>query len=273
MEEVFLILIAGIWLAVASIQDIKKREVPNWLSFSLITFALSYRGLYSVINNNLMFFVYGVAGFLVFVGLAYAFYYMRIFAGGDAKLLMGLGAILPLASSINRNILFLFGFVILLMLAGGAYGLVYSVILVLMNKEKFSREFKKQISMRKNLLVLGIIFSAISLIFVFSLKEPVLFFLPLMMLIFPIVFIYGKTVEESCMIKLVPGNKVTVGDWLYEEVSVERKKIKPYWEGLSEKEVELLKNYKKKVKIKQGIPFIPVFLISFLIFLYLVFRF
>ena len=43
-------------------------------------------------------------------------------------------------------------------------------------------------------------------------------FLPLIILLFPVLFIYAKSVEESCMIVEVSGSKVTVGDWLYEEV-------------------------------------------------------
>lgn len=60
-------------------------------------------------------------------------------------------------------------------------------------------------------------------------------------------------------------NQVTIGDWLYEEVKIGKKNIKPYWEGLSEKEVELIRKSNKKVLIKQGIPFVPGFLIAFIL--------
>ena len=38
--EIFLIILALIWLIFAVISDLKTREVPNWLNFSLIIFAL-----------------------------------------------------------------------------------------------------------------------------------------------------------------------------------------------------------------------------------------
>ena len=101
----FLLILGLIWLIAGSVFDIKKREIPNWLSFSLIIFALSYRLVYSVINSNIMFFAYGLFGFFLFFILAYVFYYARIFAGGDAKLLMGLGAVLSLGDSFFRNII------------------------------------------------------------------------------------------------------------------------------------------------------------------------
>jgi preflagellin peptidase FlaK len=93
--DLFLIILAGIWLVIASLQDIKKREVPNWLNFSLIAFALAYRAFYSIVNQDSLFFLYGLLGFLVFLVLAYAFYYGKVFGGGDAKLFMAIGAILP----------------------------------------------------------------------------------------------------------------------------------------------------------------------------------
>lgn len=270
-ESAFLIILALIWLVIASIQDIKKREIPNWLSFSLIIFALGYRAFYSIFNSDYLFFIYGLFGFGIFFVLAYVFYYARIFAGGDAKLLMALGIILPLASSFFSNLVILGFFIILLMLTGSIYGLLYSLILISLNKNRFVKEFKKQFLLRRSMVILAFIFSILSLVFGFFI-EDILFLLPLVIFIFPFVFIYAKSVEESCMVKQVSGNKVTVGDWLYEEIKVKGKKIKPYWEGLSEKEVEMLRKYRKRIKIKQGIAFAPVFLISFILFLLIGFR-
>lgn len=269
----FLLIIALIWLIIAGYEDIKKREVANWLSFSLIIFALGYRLIYSVINKEIMFFIYGLFGFAVFFLLAYIFYYARVFAGGDAKLLIGLGAVLTLAPSFFRNIMILGVFVFLLLAVGGVYGLVYSVFLVSVNKKKFSKEFEKQFRLRKSIFYLAVAFAFLSLAMVFYAGYFLLFVLPLIFILFPFLYVYAKAVEESCMIKEIAGSKVTVGDWLYEEVIVrvggKKKKIKPYWEGLSEEEVQLLRNSRKKVKIKQGIPFVPSFLISYVLLILL----
>ena len=264
----FLIILAIVWLIIASICDIRKREVPNWLNFSFITFALAYRAFYSVIEKDSKFFIYGVFGFLLCFGLAYLFYYSRIFAGGDAKLLMGLGAILPVAETILDNVLVFFVFILLLLSVGGIYGIVYSFALAMKNKKRFAKEFRKQAEERKNLLLLGIAFCLLSLILIVFFKDFLLLVFSAMIALSPVLFIYAKSVEESCMIVEVSGKNLTVGDWLYQEVRVGRKKIKPNWEGLSEKEVEMLKNV-RKVKIKQGIPFVPVFLISFVLLILL----
>lgn len=263
----FLLLLGLIWLVIASIFDIRKREVPNWLSFSLIIFALGYRLFYSVINSNAMFFVYGLFGFSFFFILAYIFYYARVFAGGDAKLLMGLGVIIPFSYSLFSNLIIACFFIFLLLFVGSFYGLIYSFVLVFRNKKKFAKEFSKQFELRKTCVLIGLVFAILSSIFVIYSQDFVLLLLPLIIILFPLLFIYAKTVEESCMIISVPGKNVAVGDWLYEEVLVGKKKIKPYWEGLSEEDVKLLRKV-KKVKIKQGIPFVPGFLVAFLFFLF-----
>lgn len=263
--EIFLILLGLVWLLVASIQDIKKREVANWLSFSLIIFTLAYKALYSAIYSNFWFFLHGLIGFFLFVCLAYIFYYARIFAGGDAKLLMSLGAILSFSNMFYENLVIYASFVLLFLFSGGVYSLVYSGILAFKDREKFSKEFKKQIKLNKKLFYISFIFAVTSMIFVFYSKDLIFLAFPFLFLLFPVMLIYGKTVEENFMIVSVDSREVTIGDWLYEEVSVGRKKIKPYWEGLSEEEVKLLRKSRRKVKIKKGIPFVPAFLIAFLL--------
>ena len=70
------------------------------------------------------------------------------------------------------------------------------------------------------------------------------------------------------MTVLIDSRKATVGDWLVQKVKIQNKLIKPYWEGLSEEEVKLLASSRKKIKIKQGIPFVPGFLIALILFIF-----
>lgn len=260
----FLIILGFIWVLVASIEDIRKREVENWICFSLIIVALVYRAVFSIINSDVYYFVYGLMGLGIFVVLAYVFYYGRVFAGGDAKLLMGMGAVLPVYASVYSNLFFLGIFVLALLFSGSLYGLVYSMFLVIGNWKNFSKDFLKQTRKYKLLIWISIAIAVVSLIVPVILAENVLFFIPLIIFIFPFLFVYGKMVEESCMIVELKASELTEGDWLYESVKVGRKTIKPYWEGLDEEDLKLLKNYRGKVKVKQGIPFVPGFLLALL---------
>lgn len=263
--DIFLLILAVVWLVFASFFDLRKREIPNWLSFSLIVFALVYRAFFSVLNSDLMFFIYGIAGLLIFVGLGYLFYYSRVFAGGDAKLLMALGAILPLSPSIPGNLIIFAAFLFLILLVGSIYGIIWSLILVFRNQQAFLLEFNKQLKKYRGLNYISIILAAIMFLFLVILNEPILFILPLIILAFPILYVYAKSVEESCMILRVNTRELTEGDWLYSSVRIKGRTIKPDWEGLNSKELGLLREYNGRVKIKQGIPFVPVFLIAFLI--------
>ena len=51
MVIVVLICLALVWILFATIQDLRSREVANWLNFSLIIFALGLRFFYGLFSN------------------------------------------------------------------------------------------------------------------------------------------------------------------------------------------------------------------------------
>ena len=260
----FLFGLALVWIVFAVVQDLRTREVSNWLNFSLIAFALSYRAFWSIWNNDLMFFVYGALGILIFVGLAYLFYYGRAFAGGDAKLLMGLGGVLPF-ESLKGIVIFGGGFVFLLFGIGAVYSLVYTFFLVFGNWEKFVVEFKREYAEKKLLFVIALFSVLILQVIVRFYSYDVLGLLSLLILIFPLLLIYTKAVEKGCLIKMVGFDRLREGDWLEENVKVGGKIIKKNVHGLSLKEIRFLKKNKKNVLIKEGIPFTPAFFFAFIL--------
>ena len=69
------------------------------------------------------------------------------------------------------------------------------------------------------------------------------------------------------MVKRVHPKYLTEGDWLFKDVKVGKKTIKKSWDGLTKKDIRLLKK-KKFVMIRYGIPFSPSFLIAFIILIY-----
>ena len=120
-------------------------------------------------------------------------------------------------------------------------------------------KFKKYYSLGISLAVLLALLGFMDEIF---LSLGVLFF------VFINLYIYAKAVDESSMIRNVGTGKLTEGDWLYKNTKVGKKTIKASWEGLKKQEIRLLKKYHKKIRIRYGIPFSPVFLISFLILIW-----
>lgn len=256
MEEYYFLLGLGlIWTIFAVVCDLKKREVPNWLNFSLVGFGLAYRAFYSLFVNDARFFVYGLIGFGIFFALAYGFYYAKAFAGGDAKLLMGFGVILPYDNFFS---LFYFGVVFLfsLFFLGAIYSLVYSISVVIKREERFFGEFKKGLKGMYALLFVILILFVLSLFFDSFYSLFVLGFFVLSVL-----YVYLKALDK-CMVVNVSYEKLQEGDWIIGDIKVGGQIVKKSVHGLGKKDIELLRRYKKSVDVKEGIPFTPAFLLA-----------
>ncbi len=268
IENWFLIALGIVWMAVAIIQDFKSREVANWWNFSLIIAALSYRGFVSVYSANYWPALWGVIGLGVGIMLGNLFYYARMFAGGDAKLMYGVGTILPLGVTWMTNLSLLIWFLGLFLVVGGVYGLVYSIVLCLIHRRRFSKEFIRQFNKNKIGIFSIMILSLVAFISGIVVGLDLLAWLAILLFISPLLLVYAKSIEESCMIAGVTVSKLTIGDWLAKDVKVGKRYVRQNWEGLDEKELKMLqKGYKGEVLIKQGIPFTPSFLLAFVLLL------
>lgn len=266
-EVIFLLALGFVWILVATIQDLRKKEVANWLNFSLIIFALGFRFFYSLFSETgFSFFYQGLIGLGIFFVLGNIFYYSRVFAGGDAKLMIALGTILPVSSSFFTNLRYFVLFLLIFFFVGTIYGLIWSFCLVFKNirafKNKFKQLFKKKRSFIFIIMFLGLIFM------VLGFYQSILFFLGLLIFISPYFFVYAKAIDEAAMIKRVNTKDLREGDWLYSRIKIGRRYIEPSWEGLSKKQVSDIKKKYRFVKIRQGVVFVPVFLISFIVFVY-----
>jgi len=260
MEEYYFLFFLGlVWTIFAVVQDMKNREVANWLTFSLIGFALAYRGFYSSFSGNWMFFVYGLLGFGFFYVLAHAFYYTKVFAGGDAKLLMGYGVLLPYSNYFSVLVLGI-GFVFILFLIGAFWSMSYGVKIVSGDWGKFKREFIVNLN-KYGLYILGlVVFVGIfSMVWLGGLSGW-----SFGVFVLGLLWVYIKSLDK-CMIRSVNVGKLREGDWLEKDVKVGGRVIRKSVHGLSLSDIKLLKKVGKKVLIKGGVPFTPAFLIALLV--------
>lgn len=267
LEAIFLICLGLIWILFSVFQDLKTHEVANWLNISLIIFALSFRFFWSLFElKSFEFFYFGLIGLGVFFILGNLLYYSRVFAGGDAKLMIALGTIIPIYSNFSDNLKLILIFLFAFLISGAVYGLVASFGIALNNRKNFVKEFNKRFKKNKirNLLFMfcGIVFLILGFVGI----NEYLFFIGILVFVFPYLYLFAKSVDESCMIKKVSGKKLTEGDWLYKDLKIGKKLLKASWDGLSKEEIGLIKKSKKEVLIRTGIAYTPVFLISFLIF-------
>jgi len=263
-ENLFLIVIGLVWIIGAVMQDLHRREVDNIWNFSLIGVVLAYRGAVSVFGGNYWFVLNGLIGLGVFLLLGNLFYYSRLFAGGDAKLLIALGAVLPLSYDWVINLKIFGLFVLIFMLGGSVYSLFYSCFLIFGNWQGFSEQFVKHFRKYYRLFIFVLVLSIVWAIFSFFTGLAELMLISLVILLFPVLLVFSKAVEEGCLIKNVIWDKVTEGDWLHKDIKVGGKVIKSRWEGVSKKELEIIRKGKGNIMVKYGIPFTPGFLIGFI---------
>ncbi len=285
--ESILLGMAFIAIVIGTLTDIKKREVPDWISYFLIFFSIGARILYSIQLKDFSIILQGVYGLILFSSIAYAMYYAGQWGGGDAKLLMGLGAAIgfkavysidsqSISQMVNSSgIAFLMNTIIF----GAFYGLFYILIIFFSNKSSVYKKFKGMtkdksfIKYRNMALIIGFVYFIIFIFISRSVYYNLIAGIVILSLIlmFPYLWSFVKSVEDAVMYKELEPSNLVEGDWIAQEIIVGRKVIvSPKDLGISKEQIselkELYKNKKvSKILVKEGIPFVPSFLIAFII--------
>lgn len=267
------------FLVAATISDLKKREVPNWVNYGLVVVGLGLGLLQSAVAADWRFIAFSVAGAAAALALASLMFYTGQWGGGDSKLLVGMGAALglPFSGAVpflgvnNLLVSFLFNLVAVSL----GYAVVLIALLAFRNRAKFVVELKKQLQsyakLRRFVLasaVVGIIIIAAANDFLARLSVVII----LAAMFFGLhLSIMAKAVEKACMLRKVSPLKLTEGDWIATDVIVAGKRIcGPKDLGVEQRQIrQLVVLYKKKkiryVTIKEGIPFAPTFLIAYVV--------
>lgn len=259
----FLFWLFLIGIIVASLQDLKRREVDNWLNLFLLLASFSFIFFRAIFEKNpTIIFQAGFALVTLFI-IMNVFYYGRVFAGGDAKLLFAM-TVFFIGVTFMTTLANIGIFLLFLMLAGSIYGITYSVVLYIKDFEKVNKKIKEGFSVLgvRYVIVFGVILFALSYVNWWFL------FFAIFTLVLPLLYVFAKGLENTSMMRIISGKELREGDWLVDDIKVGRKTIKADWDGLSLGDIKLLKN-KKKVKIKEGLPFVPAFLIAFLLYVFL----
>ncbi len=284
MIDFILIGIALFGLIIGSITDIKKREIPDWISYFLVLSAFGARLIYSITTNDWMFTLYGLLGFAIFFGLATVLFYTGQWGGGDSKLLIGMGIIFATTPKYIINVLrpelggfhFLVGFTINLFLVGAVYSFAWSFVLSIIRFKEFKKVFVNKFKNANKIIKYSIYtVSGLTLIgglltsnFLIKLS---LITISVMIIGTSFIFLYIKSVEKACMYKKVLPSELVEGDWVLKNVMIDNKIVyKTKKTGIEkidiEKLIELEKENKvNKITIREGVPFIPSFLIAFFV--------
>lgn len=264
------LLIAFIALIIGSYTDFRTKEVPDWLNYGLIFTGVFLHFLYSLIFSNWIVFLKCMAGLALAAAIAFPMFYLGQWGGGDSKMLMALGALIGLDFSYNS---FLVSLLVNIFLIGAVYGILYGVVLAIKHRNHFVEKFKKVISERKNVKLRIVLLAVCIVLLILSILLKS-FRLPLLMLVLVLVvsfylWAFVKAVENAAMYRFAKPSQLTEGDWIAKDVIVKGRKIcGPKDLGISKNQIKKLKKLNvKNVLVKDGIPFVPSFLLA-LIFAY-----
>ncbi len=272
------IIITG--LIIGSITDMRTREVPDWLSYSLIVLGVALGGVESVFSSSFYPVLSSIIGLVIGIIIGYVMFYAGQWGGGDSKLIMGLGALFGFSIfngfSLFNLPLFLI-FLINTIFIGAFYGLIWAVIMIFQKWKEFYKEASIHLKaplttkLRKAMLVLVSLCIILSIIITPTFFRIV--FVVVAIIIFSMFYIWiiVTAIEKACMIKKVSVSKLTEGDWIAKEVKIKNKiVVGPKDLGISKEQIASLKRLKiKEVIVKEGIPFVPSFFIAYLVTLFL----
>ncbi len=277
MLDPILISAVIVLVVAATVIDLKTKEIPNWINFSLILIGFCIFLIKSISQNSINPILKSITYFLIFSAIGLIMYYTKQWGGGDSKLLMGIGATLPtypafLLEFFNPKLTISLPttFLINLIIFGSFYGLGYTLYLILKHKKIIFQEFTHSIKKYKKLNNFSIFSLALGFLLVIVSANSFGKIVAIIFLIFPIILIYllflTKSTEKLTMHKKIKTSKLVEGDWITEEVLINNKVIySPNQIGVNKKQIKLIQKDKKEIKIKDGIAFAPPFLMSLII--------
>lgn len=251
--------------------DIHHREVPDWLNYSMIATGLAFGLMHAVLQAAWDPLLRSLLGLIVGFAFGALMYYTGQWGGGDAKMLMGLGALigLPLSGLLEQPP-FLLVFLVLTIFAGAAYGVVWMLFLLVRDFKDIRPHLREQLKTpfaRYTRIFFGML-AVVLLILALLLPMPfrlLLVLLALLLYMSSYLTAIVKSVEQVCFVKAVPVEKLVVGDWLVDEVRRgKRVVVKKTSTGLTAEQLTALEQAGvKSVRVKEGIPFVPSFLIAY----------
>ena len=292
MTIVFIVssFICFIGLFVGSITDLRTKEVPDILNFGLLAAGFGIALLASIVFWDISYIVSSILGFSICFLLSCLMFYTGQWGGGDAKMLMAVGALLGLPLTALGSfsffsfdsfsldaIPFLFIYLLLVFFVGGVYGLFWLIVLIIRHWHPFIDDYFSILSQRSHkriqmfLFVCIVFFLILSLLSSDSMFELIFSLCTVLLFFFYYSYHVVKVIEKIAFVHDLPLHKVTEGDWVAEDILVDGKIIVYKKDlGISAEQIAELHALAKKkkiktVKIKYGLPFVPSFFIAFVI--------
>jgi len=266
MLEIILLLVAFIGSVLDAYFDLKTTEIPDKIPYAMMVIGIVGNIIKSYLVWSYWPFSSSMIVGLSFLGFGFLMYFLGQWGGGDAKILSGIGFLLPsLPPQIEvKNLFFPFPLSLFfnVFLVGAVYMILYALVISMINKKIWSVFFKdikanaRMIAIFNSLLIVSLFASGFVLMKYYNFFRVFdMMKLGIMIIIawfgFFILWKFVKVVENVGFKKKIPISKLKVGD-----VPIDYK----IWEGITEKELsKIKKSGKKYIWIKEGVRFAPAF--------------
>jgi prepilin signal peptidase PulO-like enzyme (type II secretory pathway) len=296
--EVLILFFGLLILLIGSLTDIERREIPDWISLGSVFFGLLVSIIRAIVYSDFWFIIFSILGIISMFFVGAALYYTNQWGGGDAKVLMGFGALFgsyvyaPLSGfsfielwisqfpfSHHQPFYFLVLFFVHILLFGALYSLLWTITRIARKWSTFSETFmrtRKSFLHFRKLQILSFVLLTIGIILLsraryfglhsltFSLIGLGMGLLGLAITLLSFSYIFSKA-AESTFLRDFSLSELTPGEWIVEDIYYKGKYIcGPKDLGITQEQIEILKKTNiTHVKVKVGIPFLPAFLIAY----------
>jgi len=241
-------LVAGLW-------DLKTTEIPDEIPTLMAAIGIFTWFLFMLTTGSYFPLLLSLAAGTIYLAFGWSMYKLGQWGGGDAKLMAAVGYLIPYLPGV---IFFQFAFFVNIFFVGAAYIFVYALILGLNRRvpKLFLNDLRKNL---KTVLGVPLLFLASFFGFMRYLghMQPMLLLYSFLIILFLVLFYrYGRVIENHVFKKTIPASKLRVGDVILDSKT---------WDGLTEEQVREIKKKRKRVTIKEGVRFGPVFFLSLII--------
>ncbi|MFH1788799.1 MAG: prepilin peptidase, partial [Candidatus Altiarchaeota archaeon] len=199
-EPILVAWITTVFLALASIADLRTGEIPEKISWGLSLTILALALTQTITTSDATPLISSIGIGTIFFGFAYVVYRMGQWGGGDVKLMGGIGCSLGLMDAMNfiwpntRIMAYPVSYIVAMGFLALPYAIIYSLYLST-KKPEIITEFRKQLKELKTILLIACSFSPalITWILGYTILAQIYILFPATM--FSLVFL--KAVEEK----------------------------------------------------------------------------
>lgn len=248
MAEI-IIFLAVLGSAAAGLWDLKTTEVPDEIPALMVAAGILYWFVNSVSTGNAQPLLVSVVS-SAFIGAAgYVLYKTGKWGGADGFIFAAIAAMVP----VYNGSLFILDYAMNFIIVSGAYLVLYTAAIGVMNPSVFSY-FRKDLKKTwPYVAAVPLLYFPVIYLAGIASSPTTLYGIMLTFLVF--FWRYAFVIEEKVFKKRVAVAKLRPGDVLEKMV----------WRGLTAEEIKEIKRKEKYVTVKEGVRFVPAFAINLVI--------